>query len=127
MINAPLPRIDLDDELRNYLLKFCRLKPGEVWNDPQKKHKVACLGVEENQKVKKLFNSEKAVLAIHDPPYNFIAFGKKKLEGFIKWCESWVKLTNELLDDNSSLYIWLGADQNEHYQPLPQFMQMMEN
>ena len=127
MINAPLPRIDLDDELRNYLLKFCRLKPGEIWNDPSKKHKVARLGVEENQRIKKLFDGEKATLAIHDPPYNFIAFGKKKLEGFIKWCEGWIKITNELLDENSSLYVWLGADQNEHFQPLPQFIQMMEN
>lgn len=127
MINAPLPRIDLDDELRNYLLKFCRLKPGEIWIDPNKKHKVACLGVEENQKVKKIFAGEKAVLAIHDPPYNFIAFGKKKLEGFISWCEKWINLTNELLDENSSLYVWLGADQNDYFHPLPQFMQMMEN
>src|SRR3972149_8831618 len=112
MINAPLPRIDLDDELRNYLIKFCRLKPGEVWFDPEKKHKVACLGVEEIQRIKKIFDGEKAKLAIHDPPYNFIAFDKKKLEKFNNWCEGWIKLTNELLDDNSSLYVWLGADQN---------------
>ena len=126
MINAPFPRIDLDDELRNYLLEFCRLKSGEVWNDPEKKHKVACLGVEESQSIKKLFSGEKAALAIHDPPYNFIAFGKTKLEKFINWCERWIQLTNDLLDENSSLYVWLGADQNAHFQPLPQFIQMME-
>ncbi len=127
MINAPLPRIDLDDELRNYLLEYCRLKPGETWNDPEKKHKVACLGVEDNQQIKKIFEGRKASLAIHDPPYNFIAFEKKKLEKFISWCKVWIKLTNELLDENSSLYVWLGADQNSHFQPLPQFMQMMED
>ena len=36
MINAPLPRIDIDEELRTLLLPYCRLKEGEVWKDPMK-------------------------------------------------------------------------------------------
>jgi site-specific DNA-methyltransferase (adenine-specific) len=83
--------------------------------------------VTEKQSLKKLMKDKKASLAIQDPPYNFIAFGKKKLEKFIEWCNEWVKLTYEQLDENTSLYVWLGADQNTHFQPLPQFMSMMES
>ncbi len=43
MISAPLPRIDIDEELRTLLLPYCRLKEGEVWEDPEGKHKVACI------------------------------------------------------------------------------------
>jgi site-specific DNA-methyltransferase (adenine-specific) len=127
MINAPLPRIDLDEELRDLLIKYCRLKNGDIWKDPLSKHKIGCFDITEKQNLKKLMKGNKALLAIQDPPYNFIAFGKKKLEKFIEWCNEWVKLTYEQLDENSSLYVWLGADQNSHFQPLPQFMAMMES
>ena len=43
MITAQLPRIDIDEELRTMLLPFCRLKDGEVWEDQEGKHKVACV------------------------------------------------------------------------------------
>ena len=29
------------------------------------------------------------------------------------------------MSDDATLYIWMGADQKNHFQPLPQFMQMM--
>ena len=38
-----------------------------------------------------------------------------------------MKNTYDFLGDNSSLYIWLGADQNNHYQPLGEFMVMMKD
>ena len=126
MINAPLPRIDLDEELQELLIKYCRLKNGDIWKDPLGKHKVGCFDVNDKSKLKKLMSNEKASVAIQDPPYNFIAFGKKKLEKFIDWCKEWVNLTYEQLDENSSMYVWLGADQSLHFQPLPQFMAMME-
>ncbi len=127
MINAPLPRIDLDEELRKLLLKYCRLKKGEIWKDPYGKHKVGCLNITDKQKLKKLMSDNKAALAIQDPPYNFIAFGKQKLQKFIDWCEEWIQMTSDYLLDDASLYVWLGADQNSHYQPLPQFLVMMES
>lgn len=126
MINAPLPRIDLDDELREYLLKYCRLKSGEIWKDPKGEHKVGCFDTSNQHLLRKLMNGNKASLAIQDPPYNFIAFGKRKLEKFIKWCNEWIELTYNFLDDNTSMYVWLGADKNSHFQPMPQFMAMME-
>jgi len=127
MINAPLPRIDIDEELRSLLLPYCRLKEGEVWEDPQGKHKVACVDATDENSIKKLMDKKKATLAIHDPPYNFVAFKELKVKKFIEWCEKWIDNTFNSLSKNSSLYIWLGADQKNHFEPLPEFISMMKN
>lgn len=66
-----------------------------------------------------------ARLAIQDPPYNFIAFEERDLSAFIDWCEHWVKVTVDSLAKNASLYVWLGADQRNGFQPLPDFMILM--
>jgi site-specific DNA-methyltransferase (adenine-specific) len=125
MINFPLPRLDKDPELNKLLLPYCRLKFGEVWIDEQKIHRVACIDACDNLAFKKILGKEKAVLAIQDPPYNFVAFEEHDVERFISWCYSWIENTYNALKDNSSLYIWLGADQNENFQPFPQFILMM--
>ena len=125
MIKQPLPRIDQDETLRKLVIPFCRLKEGGIWEDPKGKHKVGCLDAIDEANIKKLFGRKKAVLAIHDPPYNFVAFKERELKEFINWCNSWVKNSYKFLKPNSSLYIWLGADQKFHFQPLPQFIQMM--
>jgi len=125
MIKQPLPRIDLDKTLRKLLLPFCRLKKGEVWEDPLGKHKVGFLNAAEKSDIKKFFGAEHAVLAIQDPPYNFVAFKKREINSFIDWCKDWINNSYSILNPNSSLYIWLGADQRFHFQPLPQFIQMM--
>ena len=125
MIAHPLPRIDQDKKLHDLLLPYCRLKKGEIWEDETGKYKVGCLDASNESDIKKLFGKEKASLAIHDPPYNFVAFQKREVDGFIDWCKLWIENTYNILKKNSSLYIWLGADQNYHFQPLPQFLQMM--
>ncbi len=125
MIKQPLPRIDQDETLRKLLIPFCRLKEGEIWEDPLGKHKVGCLDAGDETNIKKLFGRKKAVLAIQDPPYNFVAFKERELKEFINWCKTWVTNSYNILKPNSSLYIWLGADQKYHFQPLPQFIQMM--
>jgi len=125
MIKQPLPRIDQDETLHKLLLPFCRLSKGEIWEDPQGKHKVGCLDASDDKDIKRLFEGKKAVLAIHDPPYNFVAFKERELEEFINWCKTWVENSYRILKPSSSLYIWLGADQKFHFQPLPQFIQMM--
>ena len=43
MKSNPLPRLDANPEIREALLSFCRLKAGEVWEDPQAGHRVGCL------------------------------------------------------------------------------------
>ncbi len=43
MINLPIPRLDKNPEIRNCLLKYSRLKEGEIWDDPLGKHRMGCL------------------------------------------------------------------------------------
>jgi site-specific DNA-methyltransferase (adenine-specific) len=127
MLKAPIPRLDLDEDLRGMLLPYCRLKQGEIWSDSTAGHKVGCINTYRPEAVEKLMEGEKAVLAIHDPPYNFVAFDELEIDEFITKCKSWIESTYKALKEDSSLYIWLGADQKNHFQPLPQFMIMMMN
>ena len=125
MKNLPLPRLDQHPERRARLLKYCRLKEGEIWADPAGQHKVGCLDAASPADVYKLMGETKATLAIHDPPYNLVAFEQRELQQYIEWCRQWVEQTAAILTPDSSLYIWLGADQRYDFQPLPDFMLMM--
>lgn len=125
MLKHPLPRLDKDDELRYLLLPYCRFQIGEIWSDKISGHKIACGDATDFEFVKKFFNNNKAVLAIHDPPYNFIAFQKSDPNEFSSWCRKWIESTYQILKKNSSLYIWLGADQKNNFQPLSEFIEMM--
>jgi site-specific DNA-methyltransferase (adenine-specific) len=125
MKNNPLPRLDENPAVRQALLPFCRLTPGEIWEDTHSGHKVGCLDASATKQVKSLMAGQKAVLAIHDPPYNLVAFEEQPLRSFIEWCNRWVRNTYDCLATDSSLYVWLGADQNDGFQPLPDFMIMM--
>ncbi len=127
MNNRTLPRIDTQPELHTQLLQYCRLKSGEIWEDPTGKHRVGCLDAANSNDVKRLMNDEKATLAIQDPPYNLVAFDLQNVDGFIKWCRLWVDNCTEVMLDDSSFYVWLGADQNKGFQPLPEFMLMMRD
>ena len=126
MKNNPLPRLDEDSDTRTQLLHHCRLSPGQVWEDPGGKHRVACADATDESQISALMKGDKATLAIHDPPYNLVAFERRTVEEFIEWCELWIRTTTAFLAADSSLYVWLGAEQGSHFQPLPQFMLMME-
>jgi site-specific DNA-methyltransferase (adenine-specific) len=125
MKNNPLPRLDASEELRQKLLPFCRLQPGEVWIDPEGRHKVACVDATDANAVLNLMGGEKADLAIHDPPYNLVAFEERELAEYLGWCRRWVDNTIAALKADSSFYVWLGADQRNGFQPLPDFMILM--
>lgn len=127
MKNFPLPRLDKDEELKNLLLPYCRLREGEVWIDNNNRHRVACINAGDSSSIKKFLGRDKAKLAIQDPPYNFVAFSQQKLTEFINWCKDWVNNTYQILSENSSLYVWLGADQAKNFQPFPQFILMMQD
>ncbi len=43
------------------------------------------------------------------------------------WCRRWIENTDDALAQDSSLYAWLGADQTNGFQPLPDFMIMMRD
>ena len=125
MKNNPIPRLDENPDLRNTLLPHCRLSLGDIWEDPQTGHRIGCGDATDPSHIMRLTDNEKGSLAIQDPPYNQVAFGKTPVDDFIHWCESWVALTMQSLASDASFYIWLGADQKNHFQPLPQFMLMM--
>jgi site-specific DNA-methyltransferase (adenine-specific) len=125
MKNNPLPRLDTTEELRKQLLPFCRLQFGEIWEDPEGKHRVGCLDATNSDSVAELVRTTSPRLAIHDPPYNLVAFQRRSIEEYVEWCRRWVHLTHQILANDAALYIWLGADQNDGFQPLADFMIMM--
>ncbi|MEP7340178.1 MAG: site-specific DNA-methyltransferase [Acidobacteriota bacterium] len=127
MFKHPLARLDRDETLRRKLLAHCRLKPGEVWADRLNDHRVGCLDAASRADVSKLCEGRKAALAIHDLPYNFIAFEQRKVDEFIVWCRSVVENTDGVLAGDSSLYLWIGADQRSGFAPLPDLMLMMRD
>lgn len=127
MLKHPLPRLDKDKELRTLLLPYCRFRQGDIWLDNLNGHKIACGDSADYEFVNKVFVNDKATLAIHDPPYNFIAFQKSEPQQFVEWCRSWIETTNNILKKNSSLYIWLGADQKNGFHPLGTFIGMMNS
>lgn len=125
MKNNPLPRLDIGTEFRNQILPFCRLQPGEVWTDPLGRHKVGCFDATDRRATLSFMDGKRARLALHDPPYNLVAFQSSEVEDYIGWCRLWLQNCLEALYQDSSVYIWLGADQNNGFQPLPDFMVMM--
>ena len=72
-------------------------------------------------------NGEQATLAIHDPPYNLAAFERRSIGEFVDWCRRWVSHTQTALAPDSSLYVWVGADQTAGFQPLADFILMMRD
>jgi site-specific DNA-methyltransferase (adenine-specific) len=127
MLNFPLPRIDKDEILYELLLKYCRISPGEIWKDEAKKHCVGCIDISGKEEVLAFTGDAKFKLAVHDPPYNMVAFNKMSVEDFVDWSAAWIAITYEILDQDSSLYIWLGADHKKHFEPFAEFIIMMKN
>ena len=127
MKNNPLPRLDNNQEIRDRLLPFCRLMPGDIWDDPEGKHRIGCKDSTDSAQMTELVGDESPTLAIHDPPYNLVAFDLRSIGEFIDWCRQWIRNTTQVLASDASLYVWLGADQNEGFQPLPDFMLMMRD
>lgn len=132
MAREPIQRIDNNRDLRSQLLSHCRLTYGEVWEDPVCGHRVGCLDASKKEDILRLMGDEKASLAVQDPPYN-IAVGnantsslpRTSVRDYIEWSTTWVATTCSILKHDASLYVWLGADQNDGFQPLADFMIMM--
>ncbi|MBI5525537.1 MAG: site-specific DNA-methyltransferase [Deltaproteobacteria bacterium] len=125
MHNNPLPRIDEQPEVRARLLPFCRIKPGGVWTDAASGHRVACIDATDASAVSTFMDGRRARLAIQDPPYNLVAFETRGIGEYIDWSRAWVTNKLRTLEPDSSFYVWLGADQRDHFQPLPDFMILM--
>ncbi|MBI3739822.1 MAG: site-specific DNA-methyltransferase [Chloroflexi bacterium] len=127
-----IPRIDTAPEIREQLLPHCRLNYGQVWADALSGHKVGCLDATSESDVALLMGNERAALAVQDPPYNVVVgnghshrLGKMDLRAYLEWSRKWLRLTTNILDQDAHLYVWIGADQNDGFQPLPDFMLLM--
>lgn len=129
-----LHRLDSNDELKKILFPLCRLKYGEIWEDPISGHKVGVLDATNSEHIKKIMAKNKAKLIINDPPYN-IAVGnsntsnlfKKSIDEYIKFSKAWINNAIDIMDNDSYLYIWLGLDYKDDFQPLPDFIIMMRS
>lgn len=131
-LKEPIGRIDTTPGLRDTLLPYCRLAPGEIWEDPISGHRVGVIDARDKNQVASIIGASRINCAVQDPPYNLSVGGKeskalfnKTIEEYIDFTRKWVQNTVEVLTDDAHLYIWLGADQNDHFQPLPEFMIMM--
>lgn len=104
----------------------CRLTTGEFWSDPAGRHIVGCADAAADNIPELLSDYRGRVkLALHDPPYNIGVMSNMIVEEYIEFSRRWIQNSRALQSLDSSLYVWLGADQRNHFQPLPQFMNMM--
>jgi DNA modification methylase len=132
MPKEKLARIDGDNTIRNRLLPYCRIGYGQIWEDPECGHRVACLDATDKAQIELLVGDNKATLAVQDPPYN-VAVGnvnslnlaQAPVQDYIDWSGKWISNTSRILGPDASLYVWLGADQTAGFQPLADFIVMM--
>jgi len=127
-----LKRIDFDGDFRKKILPCCRLKYGEVWEDPIRGHRVGVLDATKAGDIDLIFDGDKTGLFINDPPYN-LPVGNAKTEDLFKmtlddymtFSRSWVENALKNAKKDAHIYIWLGAEYKDNFQPLPDFMIMM--
>ena len=134
MPKEPFPRLDGGSPLRNVLLPLCRLETGDIWEDPQGKHRVGVLDACKPDHLRRLMTNDKTKLVINDPPYNIELGGRNTSglfqigsEAYIDFSRVWLENIVQYMEKDSHLYIWMGADQSKGFQPLPEFMLMMRD
>lgn len=127
-----LKRLDLDYELKEKILPYCRLRHGDVWEDSVRSHKVGVFDATQIEDVRKIVGNAKAKLIINDPPYNVVVgnantnnLPKTSIKNYIDFSRKWVANCLAIMHEHSHLYVWIGADYKDNFQPLPDFMIMM--
>ena len=127
-----LKRLDLHGILKKKILPLCRIKYGEIWEDPIKGHKVGVLDATKIEDVKKILGNRKAELIVNDPPYNVMVGNantenlfKLSLKEYLNFSEKWINNAMKIMANNAHLYIWIGADYKDNFQPLPDIMVLM--
>lgn len=129
-----LPRLDVHPELRERLLPLCRLQVGDVWIDPVAGHRVGVLDATHLEDVLKIMRTDRTSLIINDPPYNIKVgnantanLAKVDIDEYIHFSRKWVKNALAIMAEHAHLYVWIGADYTDNFQPLPDFMIMMRD
>ena len=127
-----LKRLDLNSALREQILPLCRLQYGEVWEDPICGHKVGVLDATKSEDVERIVGSVRARLIINDPPYNVVVGNgntknlfKLNLKDYLEFSGRWIKNAITIMDKNVHLYIWIGADYKDNFQPLPDLIVLL--
>ena len=134
MKKSQIPRLDTSPEYRSQLLPFCRLKRGEVWEDKERGHRVAVADATDEKDIEALCDETPISLFINDPPYNITpasrgtdALPRNSISDYVEWSRRWVNASVLHMAENGYFYVWLGADQDRGFQPLPDFMIMMRD
>jgi DNA modification methylase len=127
-------RIDLDQQTRKRILPLCRLRYGEIWEDPVSGHRIGVLDATKLDDVKKIMDGEGTPLIINDPPYNVEvgnanthSLPKINLETYLDFSRKWVSNAITVMESDAHLYVWMGTDYKDGFQPLPDFMIMMRD
>ena len=127
-----LKRLDLHGELKEKILPLCRLKYGEIWEDAINGHKVGVLDATKLDDVTKIMGNEKAKIVVNDPPYNVVVGNantsnlfKLRLEEYLDFSRKWIQNAIHSMDRDAHLYIWIGADYKDNFQPLPDLIILM--
>lgn len=131
-MREPFSRLDRNDELRKRFLPLCRLQPGDVWQDPEGRHRVGVLDAGDGTHVVGIAAGDRVRLVVADPPYNITPggcssrhLGSIGIDEYVMFSRRWVAAAVSVLADDAHLYVWLGADVKRGFQPLPEFMTMM--
>lgn len=130
----PFGRLDADPALHDKLLEYCRLTPGEIWEDPKSGHRVGILDATNPEHLTRIVGTDRPYLLVNDPPYN-VAVGnantrslsKKNLSDYMDFSRQWVQNCIDIMSANAHFYVWLGTDVRDNFQPLPDFMVMMRD
>ncbi|MBI3399761.1 MAG: site-specific DNA-methyltransferase, partial [Deltaproteobacteria bacterium] len=100
----PFGRLDNSPEIREKILPYCRLTTGDVWEDPISGHKVGVLDATKLDDVLKIFGTQKATLAVQDPPYNVVVGNentdnlfKMTLKEYMIYSKKWVENNLKIL------------------------------
>lgn len=127
-----LGRLDVDMDIRNKILPFCRLSEGEVWEDPLHGHRVGVIDATNLESITKLTGNLRARLVIADPPYNVIVGNSRTphlfkipIQKYLDFSRLWIRNAIAAMDSNAYLYIWIGADFRDNFQPLPDLMLLL--
>ncbi len=127
-----LKRIDTDASLRERLLPYCRLKHGDVWEDEVSGHRVGVLDATSKSDVARIMEGEKTGLLINDPPYNVVVgnaktanLSKTDVASYLDFSKKWLSNALQIAKPHAYLYVWIGADYKDDFQPLPDFMILM--
>lgn len=127
-----LKRLDLYKDLYEKILPLCRLKYGEIWEDPLNGHRVGVLDATKLEDVKKIMGEKKAKLVINDPPYNVVvgnantrSLFKIEIKDYLEFSEKWIQNMILITEKEAHFYIWIGADYKDNFQPLADFIILM--